>query len=244
MVDDTGAVLALHAQLARVMGDARFGDGREMGPELRQFLLGWCWAQFEEPVDRMAAWKRCLTLAGLSGRRSSRESASYWRWMGLLRADAPRYQPPDWYGFRQCEAVMLRGPRAGEVCGRSAGLTFRVTDPATGVWRMSGWCSDKRHRAEGAALERVQRAYRQLPVPPPNVGGLLPCYIPASNWPDLYAAAASYGWKPPAVGIVADDWPVMEKVLAAARPRLVALDGDCEGGAGELPALRLVGPGG
>ena len=32
------------------------------------------------------------------------------------------------------------------------------------------------------------------------------------------------GWEPPAVGIVADDWPVMERVIGEPRPQLTKAD--------------------
>lgn len=236
--DNTKQILRLHTDLARVMADERFDDGRHKGYELRSFIVAYRWARFEGG-DHETIWARTKVLAGLTAHG---DNLTGHRLKELYRADAPRYEPASMTDWRQhrCTVPMMRGPRTGEPCGKRPDLTGRITDPDTGEWEIRGWCS--RHRDIG---ERVLRYERTVPKrePYPNVGGLLPCYIRASNWPDIYAAA-SYGWKPPSVGIEADDWPVMRRVVANAvlQPKFTALDGGGEttGTDAEIPALRLV----
>lgn len=230
--DRTKAKLILHDQLARLWSDPRFVDGRDSGTALREFINAWLWARFEHGADRDPMW------AALRDRiPGSRNQHYLW---GIYAADAPRYQPPFEYG---CVVPKTRGPNAGKPCNRS-GSTFRVTDPATGEWRMATFC--KHHTLEADAARAAEKALVNVPEPLPNVGGLLPSYIKARNWPDMYARAR-HGWKPPYVGIVADDWPVMAKAVKApvVKAGLTVLDGGGERlgpvHRQEPPALRLVG---
>ena len=142
---------------------------------------------------------------------------------------------------RPCEGPMIR--RSG-LCGKRSSTRFRVTDPATGQWRMAGVCS--RHDVFGRELRIAEKALRQaggIPEPLPNTGGLLPCYL-NWKWPEMYAQA-SPGWKPPRVGICADDWPVMARVTEMEPPALALLEGGGEAVGGDSlpldpPSLRLV----
>lgn len=242
MSDNTKRILRLHTDLSRVLADERFDDGRPKGHELRGLIIAYYWARFEGG-DRETVWKRTMTLAGL--RTHGGEDLQRHRLRELYRLDAPRYEPTDYYQHWRspCQVPMQRGPRAGEPCGRPPSLSFRVTDRETGEWTMRGWCS--RHRAEG---ERVSRYERSAPPPVrkplPNTGGLLPCHIKATNWPDIYKSADSR-WEPPSIGICADDWPVLRRVeehAVDARLRFTAIDGDAEADGTEtpLPTLRLV----
>lgn len=228
--DQTKRVLRLHSDIARVMSDGRF-DRRRHGAELRHFIVSYFWASFE-CRDSDERWKRVLQLSGLSDRRDVEYALRQ-----LFAYDAPRYEPESLFGYPVCKELMQRGPRAGDECGKHSTFSTRVTDLSTGEWEMQGWCSN--HRRLGELYQQSSRHAPTAPEPLPNTGGLLPGYIRASNWPDLYAAAL-YGWKPPSVGINADDWPVLAKVQAHVRPVFTSLDGGCEKSAAELPRLRLV----
>jgi len=233
-MNNVKAKLALHDRIARVMADERFHDGRSHGHDLRSFIVAHYWARFESK-DSDTAWTRTKDLAGVTSSRLGHKMTGH-RIRELFRADAPRFEPP--FAWRvSCCALMLRGPRTGEPCGRSASLSFKVTDAATGEWDTQGWCS--RHRLDGERAARCERTKVVTVEPTPNIGGLLPCYIRASNWPELYESSRP-GWKPPKIGIVADDWPVLARVVAHERPVLSVLDGDDEESDVALPALRLV----
>jgi hypothetical protein len=238
MGDNTKRILRLHTDLNRVMTDERFDDGRQRGHELRSFIVAYYWARFEGG-DKDAAWIRTKTLAGFTAHRFGAQHTSY-RLREAYRSDAPRFEPANFrHAQPTCPAPMLRGPRVGEPCGKAGTYSFRVTDPATGEWELRGWCS--RHRAEAERARRYEQTVKK-PEPLPNTGGLLPCYIPASNWPDIYTAA-SPGWKPPSIGLCADNWPVMARVVAHERPKFEALDGGGDSSDADdatLPALRLV----
>jgi hypothetical protein len=243
VADNTKRILRLHTNLARVMADNRFEDGRRKGPELRQLVIAYTWARFEIPGpddDQVGKLHdRILVLAGLAARL--RPSIGF---RELIRADAPRFEPPGpRFGGSSwgCPSLMTRGPRAGESCGKRPSLSFRVTDPATGEWEDRGWCTRHRVDADQEWAAERGRVAAGVPTPLPNVGGLLPCYIRASNWPDLYESA-SIGWTPPEIGIVADDWPVLAKVHEHAPPQLKVLDGDSEtdDDVVAVPRLRLV----
>jgi hypothetical protein len=232
MSDRTRDKLKLHTKLERIMADKRFEDGRSKGPELRALLIAYFWCQFDFS-DRDARWQRTLELCGLTNERSGKPQLRE-----LFRADAPRFEPWDRDAWRRigCEMILIRGPRTGDKCGKNATCSFRVTEPDTGEWAIKGWCTN--HSIEGDRVYRLERA-QTFPEPLPNTGGLLPCYLKASNWPDIYTAA-SYGWKPPAIGIVADDWPTLRKVWVQLAPQLTALDGDGEDSDLPVPSLRLV----
>jgi len=225
MADDTKRILRLHTNIARLMTDDRFLDGREHGLELRSFVMSWWWSGFELPAgEQDARWERCLALMG------RRLDEAYWWVQSLWRADRPRFDPdhgrPERWARVRCCVPLVRGPRKGDLCGQAWASQVRVTEPVSGEWRVVGYC--RRHAAEGAAARaKAEPATGVAREPVPNVGGLLPCYVRASNWPDLYAGAQP-GWKPPELGINADDWPTLAKVVRSA-PRLVGLDGDGDG---------------
>lgn len=202
------ARLNAYAKLDRLWTDERFNNGHST-PEVRAFIEAYWWAKIHNADDW---WAEMHHLAG-------RERGGYWA-RSIYREDAPRWEPDDRKsGVYGCD-VML--PIAKRPCGRS-GTTGRVTDPATGQWRIltrcgkhGGWSAP-----EFLAEDRLDKSL--LPKPHPNRGGMLPSYIRVNNWPDLYASARP-GWEPPAVGIVADDWPVMERVIGEPRPQLTKAD--------------------
>lgn len=103
-------------------------------------------------------------------------------------------------------------------------MTFKVVDdPETGVWHQSGWCSQHRELGRAASWRESHREGRERDATPhPNRGGLLPSYLGLNGtgtWVELYLSAVFHDWEPPAVGVVADDWDVLGKVYAPARPR-------------------------
>jgi len=230
--------LAVHQRIADAFNDDRFPV---RGPNTRMLVVTGLWVVGIERPPPGERWDRVRDLLQLSP----------YGLLNMFREDAPRWAPTDEHGVdrrRVCEAPMVR--RSGP-CGQSESTAFRVTDPADGTWRIAGFCN--RHREYAAAVQQAERVRRQsgtLPVPVPNTGGLLPCYLGGKReaWAENYARARP-GWQPPAEGLRADDWPVMAKVVAkAAAPQLSLLEGDGEteflfaDGTGP-PSLRLL-PGG
>lgn len=226
------AAMAYAAAMDRLYADARFADGRDNGPELRGLIAAYTTLGLHGHTK--GRWE-----AAVAACATGRFTGVGW-WVGsVIRADAPRFEPPRQNRWG-CNVPKTRGPNVGKPCGKS-GTTFRVTDPATGEWSLATYCRAQ-HHAEGQAAYAAERALTGVPEPMPNVGGLLPSYLPAGNWPDLYAQAR-HGWTPPYVGIIADQWPVMAKVATppVGRPvALTAVDGEGQGGDGPLPPLRLV----
>jgi hypothetical protein len=226
--------LALSGKLERLWADDRFNDGRERGHELREFITAYWVAVYR--VGGKEAFDE--TLRRLAHANYDPEGRHAWR--QLLRDDAPRYADVERRNiYRRCPTLKTRGPNAGQPCGKPPARSFRVTNPDTGEWKLQGWC--RNHEADGRVMWARERAMTNVPEPMPNVGGLLPSYIKATNWPDLYVSQSSQ-WKPPYVGIVADDWPVMAKV---AKPPLMKVALTSIAGGSELtdapaPALRLV----
>lgn len=221
--------LRLTATLERLWADDRFDATQR---QTRIFINAWLVTRYSMP-DHGQAFKETLRRTG-----EDRQSG----WWSLVRGDAPKFDGYTPASVRGCCVPKTRGPNAGRPCGRT-GTSFRVTNPENGEWEIRTYCT-KLHRAEGDAMRVRERALTNVPEPMPNRGGLMPCYIRASNWPDLYAWADS-GWQPPYVGIVADDWPVMAKV---ATPPVVAAKLTSVDGGGETapstatPVLRLVTP--
>jgi len=216
------------------MTDDRFTDGRQLGPQLRSFVLANLWAAFEGG-DRNARWQRTLNLLGP-------EAQPRWRLRRLYEADAPRFEPRSLHRPGGCAHTLVRGPRCGQTCNRRATHHQRVTDPDTGRWELLGWCGAD--RGDAAEALRREQSLRRIPVPAPTTGGLLPCYIAASNWPQIYAAARP-GWQPPVEGIAADDWPAPVDMPTFGRPALQVLSGQRDDSQrdrqeGALPRLRLV----
>jgi hypothetical protein len=230
--------LAVHAQIARAYADDRFPARRlSLGADLRQFAIAAIWVTGVERPPSEEHWDRVCEIMHLDNYR-------FWQ---TIRQDVPRFEPESLHSGGGCEVPMIR--REG-TCGRPPAWGFRVTNPADGTWRMASYCS--RH-GEQARLARNAEMRRQkaggIPEPVPNAGGLLPCYF-RWRWPENYAIALP-GWKPPALGIRADDWPAMawaaEKEPPLPRLRVI-IDGEAldsepappiprgENG----PALRLV----
>lgn len=200
------ARLNAYARLDRLWADERFTSGHST-PEVRAFIEAYWWAKAHQPDDWWAEMHRL----------AERKREDRWA-LRIYRADAPRWEPDEERRFG-CD-VML--PIAKRPCGRS-GASERVTDPETGKWRILTRCGKHGgwNAPEFLAERRLDKSL--LPKPHPNRGGMLPSYIRANNWPDLYLSAR-HGWEPPAVGIVADDWPVMEKVIGEPMPKLTKAD--------------------
>lgn len=236
MSDRTKAKLALHARLEQLWSDERFTDGRKQGADLREFITAYLWAAYEGATgDEL--WE--------SMRKRIVRSEQQFYLRSIYTADLPRYEP---VSFRQgdrwpgCPVPKTRGVNAGKPCGKRGRSSFRVTDPETGEWSMVTYCTA--HKAIGEQASAAERALVNVPEPLPNTGGLLPSYIKAADWPDMYAAVA-HDWKPPYVGIVADDWPVLAKAVEAPVERfaLKAIDGGREAAEQdptEPPVLRLI----
>lgn len=229
--------LDVHERIADVYNDTRFPRAH-MHPDLRTLAVAVLWVVGVERPEKGGQWARVYEVLNFDI-KSSRDN---WRFWELIGSDAPRWEPPAEGMYEcPCEAPMVR--RSGP-CGKRATWRYRVTDPETGQWRMSGACS--RHNEFGAAERAAERMRQQaggIPEPLPNTGGLLPCYF-NWKWPDMYAQARR-GWKPPRIGICADDWPVMAKVAAMEPPTLSLMEGGGEVADGALfpaapPSLRLV----
>jgi hypothetical protein len=230
---DIKRMMGVRDTLTRIYADTRFPTN-----ELRLLAVTAVWVVgIERPPGNR--WQRIMQIMRLDGYR-------FWH---LISEDAPRYQPPTRYGNARCEAP--KGPRARTPgpCGKSGNQSFRVTDATTGAWRIASFCTG--HRAYAEQVHRAERelhASGALPEPMPNTGGLLPCYI-NTDWPDLYTRARS-SWKPPSVGICADDWPVTALVAQAAPPKLklitsaegesAAVGGPPPPGGHDTPTLRVV----
>jgi hypothetical protein len=219
--------LTLTDKLTKLWADDRFTEATRV----RDFINAWLITRYDLPHDE--AFKETLRRLGDRGHA----------WWGTVRDDAPRFDGMLGASkFRRCPVPKTRGPYAGEPCGRSFARQTRVTNPATGEWTYQGWC--RQHEQHWRTMAARERTLTNVPEPLPNRGGLLPCYIPASNWPDVYVWAMSH-WKPPYVGICADDWPVMAKAAKAplTKVALSALDGGRESApSGAAPVLRLVTP--
>jgi hypothetical protein len=214
--DEMKRVLDVHAILARAYADDRLS--RRAGPcNLRSFVVTTAWVC---GIDRPEGnrWERVAELMGIRG-------DSLW---SVFREDAPRYEPLRGTDDSGCEGEMLRRGKPG-LCGRRSSTAFRVTDPSDGTWRMAAYCS--RHDTEAQAAFRAEHLMcktRIIPEPDPNVGGLLPCYF-KWDWEKWYRQAYP-SWKPPRLGIRADDWPAMAKMSPASTPaaRLSLIRGDGE----------------
>lgn len=213
------ARLATYAKIERLRSDERFINGHST-PAVREFIEAYWWAKITHPDDWWSEMHRA------TGNADPMQRGRYGWARRIFREDAPRWEPEEPRRGYGCDVLL---PRAGRPCGRS-GVSGRVTDPATGEWRIVTRCP--RHGGYTSSEFVAERSLdkSRTPKPHPNRGGLLPSYIRATNWPDLYADARPR-WEPPAVGIVADDWPVMERVIGTPMPKL------------DKAALRLI-PGG
>ena len=174
----------------RVYNDERFYNGHST-LHIRDFII-YTYQFYWSGRNTQDEWKAWTTP------RMGWHTYDY-GWRRISREDAPRYfAPPN----HRCDHIMVSGKRPGERCGRNGNLVFTITDPATGVWRWSEWCS--KHVAEGRTVKwREDRKISAAnpPVPHPNVGGILPCYLALRDdrpWDEFYEWA-SPKWKRPAV---------------------------------------------
>lgn len=212
-----------HELLSRAYADERLA-GRAGPCVMRQFIVTVIWVcGWERPEGNR--WARVAELVGFPANL-------VW---SVFADDAPRYVPPrPDHGREPCEAPGIRKP----VCGRRSNQWFRVTNPADGTWRMAGYCD--RHPAEARAAQAAERQLRAsgtLPEPPPNTGGLLPCYV-RWDWEKWYRQARG-NWMPPTAGICADDW-IPAAAVKVPRLSLIRGDGLADKPPGSPPALTLV----
>jgi hypothetical protein len=230
---DLKRTLATHDLIARIYADDRFPPPSRLGGDLRMFAITITWVIGIERKPKGERVKRVAEVMHLN-------NFQFWE---LIRSDLPRYEPPRSSESGLCEAPMIR--REG-LCGQNGTRSFHVTNPHDGTWRLVSFCT--RHgdvASKVAAAERDRKAKGGLPDPLPNRGGLLPCYI-RWNWPAHYEEAAIGDWKPPKVGICADDWPVMAKVVDASSappPPLKVIFGGEEIGEQPLPSEATSSPG-
>jgi hypothetical protein len=233
---DLKRILSVHDLIARIYADDRFPPPGHFDGDLRMFAITVTWAVGVERAPKGERFKRVCEVMHLDNSR-------FWE---LIRADLPRYEPERGSDTGLCEAPMIR--REG-VCGKHGMQGFHVTNPHDGTWRLVSYCSRHRDVANKVwAAEKARKDRGDLPEPLPNRGGLLPCYI-RWNWEKNYKLAQS-SWTPPKVGICADDWPVMAKVVAASSsppPALRVVFGGREldsppvpSGDATAPALKLV----
>lgn len=227
-------LLKVREDISRAMNDTRFPPAKGRDGDLRMFAVTAIWVLGVERAPRGERIKRVCEVMHLN-------NFQFWQ---LIRSDLPRYEPaPKPYDYG-CEAIL---PRAKRRCGRGTQVGFHVTNPVDGTWDLVGYCS--RHRQEANTAHEAERRRKQagLPDPLPNAGGLLACYLPW-DWAKNYATADS-SWKPPAVGIRADDWPVLARVEVAnpTPPKLRVVFGGMEMDAPPLadaddegPALHIV----
>lgn len=198
--DDLKRTIAVHDVIARIYADDRFPPPGRFDGDLRMFAITITWVVGIERTPKGERWKRVCEVMHLN-------NFQFWE---MIRSDLPRYEPESGSDTGRCEAPMLR--REG-VCGKSGNQSFTVTNPNDGTWRLVSYCTRHRDVANKVyAAERV-RQEKGVPEPLPNRGGLLPCYI-NWDWEANYRLARS-SWEPPKVGIRADDWPVMAKVVEA-----------------------------
>ncbi|SET51097.1 hypothetical protein [Nonomuraea wenchangensis] len=198
--EDLRYLLKVREDISRAMNDTRFPNPNRWGGDLRMFVVTAIWVLGVERAPRGARIKRTCEVMGLDNFR-------FWE---LIRSDLPRYEPdPEPYDAG-CVAEL---PRAKRLCGRSPMVGFQVTNPVDGTWQMARFCSRHRQEADAANAAEKRRRDAGLPVPLPNRGGLLPCYLPW-DWEKNYRKADG-SWAPPKVGIRADDWPVLARVEAA-----------------------------
>ena len=223
--------LKVHQRIADAYQDPRFPEN---GPNTRLLAVTAMWVTGIEQAPVGTRWSRVCELLRLTDYDLRK----------LIASDAPRWEPPPehdvHFSLACCDAPMIR--RGGSCGHHPAPLRAQVTDPADGTWRIATFCNRHlEHARKAQAAEKELRAAGPLPVPPPNTGGLLPCYLPSWDWTRLYAKHAAYDWQPPAVGIRADDWPVLARVAGHAPPKLDLLPGDGEDAAvAGGPVLRLV----
>lgn len=198
--EDLRYLLKVREDISRAMKDPRFPPAT-MDGDLRMFVVTAIWVLGVERAPRGERIKRVCEVMHLDNR-------AFWR---LVRSDLPRYEPPR-KGWDESGCVVML-PRAKRRCGRGMAWGFNVTNPVDGTWDTAVYCGKHREDAHAAMAAERRRQEAGVPLPLPNAGGLLPCYLPW-DWAKNYAKADS-SWKPPKVGIRADDWPVLARVEAA-----------------------------
>jgi hypothetical protein len=227
---DLKQILQVHDHIAKIYADDRFPPPDHFGGDLRMLAITITWVVSVERAPKGQRFKRVCEVMHLS-------NFAFWE---LIRADLPRYEPPRDSETGLCEAPMLRrdGP-----CGKNGMQSFHVTNPHDGTWRLVSYCTKHRDIANKVHAAERERKRRGVPEPMPNRGGLLPCYV-RWDWEKNYRLARS-SWEPPKVGICADDWPVMAKVVAAssaAPPPLRVVVGGRESDAPPAPSDGVDGP--
>lgn len=221
-------MMHVHQVMGRIYADTRFRPACGLRCDVRTLTITMVWVAGTGRGNR--GFARVCEILHLN-----RDSLAY-----VIREDVPRYEPDGWPDVgRTCVAPMIR--RDG-LCGQSRCESFRVTNPEDGTWTLHGYCARHQEAARRAECEERSRLRAGVPDPVPNRGGLLPCYMPRRDWPDIYRWALRHpGWVVPAAGIRADDWPALDAVKGAGRPGLTVHAGE---GAGEPlrvpPQLRLV----
>lgn len=234
-MNDMRRVVAAHKRMQAAYADDRLTSDSPRG-DARALVVAAIWVESAEGLHGDAHADRLAELF------PSRYGGKWQRIRDVIREDAPRWERADRTEGVRCEVIRPRG----KPCGKRRVTGFRVTDWATGEWRMVGFCRD--HRAEAAERHRVEQAevaahHGRYPEPMPNTGGVLPSHLPTWKWADLYAWADPL-WKPPSVGLIAADWPVMARV-AASRPPTLTMVAGAGAGVGEdvprPPTLRVVG---
>lgn len=226
--EELSRTLHVHSLIARAYKDDRFPPPTG-SVDVRQFVVTALWVVGIETVKETEEWyaRMCSLLPGGSN--------GFW---GAIREDAPRWRPEGerrWGG--PCLAPMIRR----DACGKIGRREVCVTDPADGTWERRYYCRKHADVAnQVVAAQKVLHASGTLPEPVPNAGGLLPSYL-ASDWPEHYRRARP-GWKPPTVGVFADDWPASTKAVVAQPMKLTAITGDGqeEEWGGEAPTLKVI----
>jgi hypothetical protein len=228
---DLKRTLATHNLIARIYKDDRFPAATRLSGDLRMFAITVTWVIGIERSPKGDRMQRVADIMHLN-------NFQFW---GLIRSDLPRYEPPRISESGLCEAPMIR--RDG-LCEQNGTRSFHVTNPNDGTWRLVSFCTRHSDVASKVAMaERDRKAKGGLPEPLPNRGGLLPCYI-RWNWEKHYKQARS-SWEPPKVGICANDWPVMAKVVDASSappPALKVILGGEELDAAPLPSEAISSP--
>ncbi|MFC4006567.1 hypothetical protein ACFOY2_05000 [Nonomuraea purpurea] len=235
--EDLRYLLKVREDVSRAMKDVRFPRPNRWGGDLRMFVVTSIWVLGVERAPRGQRIRRACEVMGLDNFR-------FWE---LIRSDLPRYEP---HAEPYDAGCVVELPRAKRPCGRSGQVGFQVTNPVDGTWQMARFCSRHREEADAANMAENRRRDAGLPTPLPNRGGLLPCYLPW-DWEKNYRKADG-SWTPPAVGIRADDWPVLARVEMAnpTPPRFKVVLGGVEHDPPGLeeaddsipPSLQLVTP--
>ena len=211
---------ARYNEVEALYRDERFtnGHGRAV---TRRFIEAVRWSTW---IHGDQAWGHIMGFfdardLGVNGR-------GFW-WSEIVRGDLPRWEPDGFPNVQGgCEHVLQAGPRQGGRCGKHPMFTGRVTDPETGHWRMSGWCSVHREPGRVVLYRESRRDKAHDPEPTPNRGGLLPCYLVLveKTWEEEYRAVSHGSWTLPTAGVCADDWPDAP-LTTVPRPRLTLVKG-------------------